>query len=132
MSAEANKAIILCFFDNFSLDKLDQALELMADDATWWMCGRPDRFIYGGLYSKAEFAEQIRSFLGVMAQFSFVPTGMTAEGERVAVEAKSHGETPEGKVYKNLYNILFELREGRIQTVREYFDPLEVLAFAAE
>jgi uncharacterized protein len=34
------------------------------------------------------------------------PTGLTAEGDRVAVEAESYGETASGKIYSNLYHFL--------------------------
>ena|GEM_PF-3098474 len=52
------------------------------------------------------------------------PKGLTAEGDRVAVEAESYGETASGKIYNNLYHFLFEVRDGKIQAVREYLDTL--------
>jgi hypothetical protein len=51
------------------------------------------------------------------------PKGITAEGDRVAVEAESYGETASGKIYNNLYHFLFEVRGGKIQAVREYLAP---------
>ena len=45
---------------------------------------------------------------------------MTAEGERVAVEAHSRGEHVSGEVYSNNYHFLFVFRAGRLALLREY------------
>ncbi len=61
-------------------------------------------------------------------EFSFEVTGIAAEGDRVAVEAKSSGVGPGSATYKNIYNFIFEMKDGKIYAAREYFDPFEVLA----
>ena len=38
-----------------------------------------------------------------------------AEGDRVAVEAESHGELKNGKTYNNTYHFLFVFRDGKIR-----------------
>lgn len=58
----------------------------------------------------------------VPAGLRIVPTGVTAEGERVAVEAESSGVKTDGKAYNSLYHFLFVVRDGKIQHVREYCD----------
>jgi ketosteroid isomerase-like protein len=52
------------------------------------------------------------------------PKGLTAEGDRVAAEVESYGETTTGKIYNNLYHFLFEVRDGKIQSVRGYLDTM--------
>ena len=52
------------------------------------------------------------------------PKGLTAEGDRVAVEAESYGEMATGKIYNNLYHFLLEVRDGKIHAVREYLDTM--------
>ena len=47
---------------------------------------------------------------------------MTAEGERVALEAESHGTHKSGKKYNNHYHFLFRIRDGKIAEIREYAD----------
>jgi hypothetical protein len=47
---------------------------------------------------------------------------MTAEGERVAVEAESKGEHVSGQLYNNLYHFLFEFRDGELLKLKEYMD----------
>jgi hypothetical protein len=52
---------------------------------------------------------------------------MTAEGDRVAVEAESKARLANGTLYHNRYHFLFVVRDGRIQVVKEYLDTLHVM-----
>jgi ketosteroid isomerase-like protein len=47
---------------------------------------------------------------------------MTAEGDRVAVEAESRGLHVSGKLYNNLYHFLLVVREGKVHEFKEYLD----------
>lgn len=47
--------------------------------------------------------------------------GVTAERDKVAVEALSHG-THKGRAYENRYHFLFTIRNGLIHEVKEYND----------
>jgi ketosteroid isomerase-like protein len=47
---------------------------------------------------------------------------MTAEGDRVAVEATSEGEHISGQTYTNEYHFLFEFRDGKLLRLKEYMD----------
>jgi hypothetical protein len=104
---------------------VDAALALMADTATWWVAGKPDKFALAGTKTKAQFAELLRGLGAAMPKgLRVTTTGLTAEGDRVAAEAESYGETATGKIYNNLYHFLFEVRDGKIQAVREYLDTM--------
>jgi ketosteroid isomerase-like protein len=125
MSAEKNKNVVLSFFENFSAGKVDAALAMLADTATWWVAGNPEKFVLAGTKTKAQFAELLNGIGAAMPKgLRVTPKGLTAEGDRVAVEAESYGETATGKVYNNLYHFLFEVRDGKIQAVREYLDTM--------
>jgi ketosteroid isomerase-like protein len=125
MSAEANKNVVLSFFENFSAGKIDAALALMADTATWWVAGKPDKFVLAGTKTKTQFAEIVKGIGTAMPKgLRVTPKGLTAEGDRVAAEVESYGETTTGKIYNNLYHFLFEVRDGKIQAVREYLDTM--------
>lgn len=125
MSAEKNKNVVLGFFENFSAGKVDAALAMLADTATWWVAGNPEKFVLAGTKTKAQFAELLNGIGAAMPKgLRVTPKGLTAEGDRVAVEAESYGETATGKVYNNLYHFLFEVRDGKIQAVREYLDTM--------
>lgn len=123
MSAEDNKKVVLSFFENFSAGKAEAALALMADNATWWVAGKPDLFALAGTKTKAQFAEIVKGLGAAMPKgLRITPKGITAEGDKVAVEADSYGELANGKVYNNQYHFLIEVRNGKIQAVREYLD----------
>ena len=125
MSAETNKHVVLSFFENFSVGKVDAALALMADSATWWVAGKPDKFALAGTKTKTQFAELLHGIGAAMPKgLRVTPKGLTAEGYRVAGEAESYGETASGKIYNNLYHVLFEIRDGKIQAVCEYLDTM--------
>jgi len=125
ISAEANTQVVLGFFENFSAGKVDAALVLMADTATWWVAGKPDKCVLASTKTKAQFVELVQGLGAAMPKgLRVTPQGITAEGDRVAVEAESYGETANGKMYNNLYHFLFEVRGGKIQAVREYLDTL--------
>jgi uncharacterized protein len=125
MGTETNKLVVLSFFENFSVGKVEEALALMADSTTWWVAGKPDKFALAGTKTKTQFAELLKRIGAAMPKgLRVTPNGLTAEGDRVAVEAESYGEMASGKIYNNLYHFLFEVRDGKIQVVREYLDTM--------
>jgi len=125
MSAEDNKKIVLGLFENLSSGNADAMLALMADNATWTVMGRPDRFALAGTKTKAQFAELFKGIGSVMPKgLRVTPKALTAEGDRVAVEAESYGEHANGKIYNNQYHFLVEVRDGKVQAVREYLDTI--------
>jgi ketosteroid isomerase-like protein len=122
MSTEANKQAALRFFENLSASKVEAALALMADSAIWLA---PGRFELSGPKTKAQFVELLGMMGAVMPDGMRVTIkGVTAEGDRVAIEAESYGELTNGRVYNNQYHFLIEVREGKIQNIREYADTL--------
>jgi ketosteroid isomerase-like protein len=120
----ANKALVARFFEAFSASRFDLALDLMAEGGTWWVAGTTE---ISGTYTKEEFRELATGVTGGTRNgVQLTATGMTAEGNRVAVEAVSDGETLGGKRYQNRYHFLFEFDNGQITAVREYMDPMHV------
>ena len=47
-----------------------------------------------------------------------------AEGDCVAVEWVARGKSAKGKSYENYYHLMFEVKNGKIQAIREYVDTL--------
>jgi len=120
----ANKATVRTFLEAFSESRFTDALNLMHDDGSWWVAGTTD---ISGTYTKEGFRELASGVVGgTKAGITLSPTGVTAEGNRVAVEALSDGETLEGARYLNQYHFLFEFKDGKIFAVREYMDPMHV------
>jgi ketosteroid isomerase-like protein len=66
---------------------------------------------------------------GMPAVLSLFPSGlrfstvaMTAEGDRVAIEATSVGTTALGREYSQSYHFLMRVRDGKIVGWKEYMD----------
>lgn len=125
MSAEENKRLVLGLFEDMSAGNTEAVLGALADNATWWLAGNPKEFPLAGTMTKAEFAKLAGGITEAMPKgLKITPKGVTAEGNRVAVEAESYGELANGKVYNNLYHFLVECENGKITAVREYLDTI--------
>lgn len=120
MNTEANKQLVTNFWKAFSASDFDTVLSLLADDSTWWVAGN---FPISGTYSKKQFEALVKGLLEEVPKgISVTPKGMTAEEDRVAMEAESYGERKNGKIYNNKYHILHVIRDGKIIAAREYMD----------
>jgi ketosteroid isomerase-like protein len=125
MSLEANKKLVADFFGHFGRKDVAGALAMMADDATWWIGGKPALFPLCGLKSKAQIGEILMSLVPVTRNgLEIKPIGMVAEGDKVAVEAVSYGEFPNGRIYNNEYHFLVTVRNSKIAAVKEYLDTM--------
>ena len=123
MPEAENKKIALAFFENLSTGKIDAALDLMADDLNWWLGGKPEQFALAGPKNKQEFADMLTSIeKGMPNGIRLTITGVTAEGDRVAVEMNADGVSSTGKEYHNQYHDLLVIRDGKIHAGKEYLD----------
>ena len=122
MSTDENKRTALAFLEASAAHDAPRVAALMCEDATYWTCGKPHLFGYAGERTKAEFCKYAATpslFVGG-ARVTF--GAITAEGDRVAVEAETRGVTPDGRAYSNAYHYLFTFRDGKILRVKEYMD----------
>jgi ketosteroid isomerase-like protein len=87
----------------------------LAEGFTWWT-PRLGQIENRREELSAAFYKHLKSPL------SMTVTGVTAEGDRVAVEAFCDAELTNGTTYHNLYHFLFEFRDGLVSAVREYND----------
>lgn len=123
MNAEDNKRIVEVFCGHFERAAIDDVLEMMSDDATWWVNGKPYLFAGAGIKTKSEMAQVWHDLYALLdGGLSMDVVGMIAEGGRVAAEVRSHAATRSGKIYENDYHILFRLRDGKVVEVKEYTD----------
>ena len=122
MSTENSKQIVLGFFENLNAGNAAAALDALGDSATWWIQGN---FPLSGTRTKAQFVELLGQLgAAIDGALSLRVKGVTAEGDRVAVEAESFAKMKNGKTYQNRYHFLCEVRSGKIQAVREYLDTM--------
>lgn len=128
MSLDANKRLVRDFLDHYAHARYDAALAMLAPDSRWWIPGHPQEFPAAGWADKATVERRLAANLKLLPHGIEIIVGdMTAEGDRVAVEAESKAKLVDGTLYHNRYHFLFVVREGRIHAVKEYLDTLHVV-----
>ena len=111
---DAHKQVATAFLQAIA-DGDEAALEaLLAPDFHWWVAGWGER-------SRAALLTALGRTMVCFSTRCITVTGITAEGERVAVEAEGRFERT-GLTYCNTYHYLFIVRDGQISSGREYFD----------
>jgi len=130
---ERNRRITRELFAALSSADVAKLALLYADDFELWTAGT---LPFSGTHGRAE------ALAGMDLVASMFPKGirfeivaMTAEGERVAVEAESHGIHASGLPYHNRYHFLVVIRDGKIRRFKEYLDTMhadEVLVKASQ
>lgn len=123
----SNKQLVRSFITYLEHSDIENALDLLSNNATWWLAGKPHLFPDAGTKNKSEVSEAFATlFNNFSTGLKLNIEGITAENDRVAVEIRSHGITREGKVYENDYHMLFNVSDGKIQSVKEYTDPMHI------
>lgn len=119
-NAEANKATVREFFDAMNRGDSDYIANAYAEDGSLQTMGNT---LISGTFSKAQIEAAAGGIFDVFPNgIRFDILAMTAEGERVAVEATSEGEHVSGQTYSNDYHFLFEFRDGKLLQLKEYMD----------
>jgi len=128
MSLDANKRLVREFLDHYAHARYDAALAMLGPDLRWWLPGHAQEFPAAGWADKATVERRLATNLNLLPHGLEIIVGdMTAEGDRVAVEAESKARLANGTLYHNRYHFLFVVRDGRIQVVKEYLDTLHVM-----
>ncbi len=92
--------------------------DMLADNFIFWnaMTGELSRQIVLGMPGALG-----KAFKG--GELRMTETGITAEGNRVAFEARSEGEFVDGAPYSNVYHFLVEFdADGKITRMNEHLD----------
>ena len=124
-----NTAVVGEFLRRLADRDVAGALDLFTDDVVvefpFAPPTLPDRH-----EGKAAFARFLTGALGGTRRMAFAAVRVEplAAADRVAVVAEFRGdwELVNGRHYRNTYIVLAELRDGRIQHWREFFNPLVV------
>jgi ketosteroid isomerase-like protein len=129
MSLDANKQLVRDFLDHYAYGRYQAALAMLAPDSRWWLPGHPQEFPAAGWVDKATVERRLAGNLKLLPHGIEISVGaMTAEDDRVAVEAESKAKLVNGALYHNRYHFLFVVRDGRIHAVKEYLDTLHALS----
>lgn len=115
MSIEENKALARRYMQAVVDGDIDTVEALQHPDATWWILGF-------GTLSRKDFTDSVRGLINAEKR-NITITSLTAEEDRVAVQAEGEITFPGGKVYRNSYHNLLVIRDGLIVEGREYMDP---------
>ena len=117
---EENKELARAFLD--ALSRVDSVAldELYAGDVSVWVAGT---LPFSGSKTRAEALEAMPLVLDLFPDgLSFEIRAMTAEGERVAIEATGEGKTSSGDLYQQEYHFLLRARDGKVIEWKEYMD----------
>ncbi|MEE3327583.1 MAG: nuclear transport factor 2 family protein [Myxococcota bacterium] len=122
MGTDENKKFARAFIDAISRGDAQAIQDAYAEDGSSWTIGSMP---ISGRFSKAEIAQTASSVLDVFPEgLTFTVHSMTAEDDRVAIEAESKGIHVSGKEYNNLYHFLMRVRDGKIVEWKEYMDTM--------
>ncbi len=120
--ADANKDLARRFIDAISRADVDAIVAAYAPDGVCWTSGSMP---ISGTFTVDQIGAASRGVLTVFPNgLAFTIHAMTAEGDRVAIEAESYGRHVSGKLYNNRYHFLMRVENGRIAEWREYMDTM--------
>lgn len=122
MTTEANKQLVRDAWNRVSTGDAEGFMNALADDVTWTFFGT-HRFA-GTIRGKQELIAKLFAPLGDILDGGIKVTidTITAEVDRVIIEARGTAATKKGQRYDNSYCIVVTVRDGKIAQVREYLD----------
>lgn len=116
MTQETNTSKAIDFMHRFAAtSRVD--VSAFTDDATWWT-------LSGGDVPIKAHADQVSAVASVhfAGPGRFEIERVTAEADRVAIEARGFQPLKDGRSYDNLYLWLFSFNGAKICQVKAYFD----------
>jgi ketosteroid isomerase-like protein len=117
---ERNKEIARNFIIALSNNDVPAIIAAYDDEVKIYTMGNT---LISGVVNKTQAKEFAGQVLGAFPQgIKFVIHELTAEGDRVAIEAESFATHVSGKPYNNKYHFFMRLRNGLITEFKEYMD----------
>jgi hypothetical protein len=122
MDLERNKQLARAFIDAISRADVQAIAAAYAPDGRCWTIGS---LPISGTFTRDQVAAAAGRVLEVFPQgLRFTIRTLTAEEDRVAIEAESYGHHVSGKLYANQYHFLMRLRGDKVVEFREYMDTM--------
>ena len=120
MDIERNKAFIRDFIGAMSRGDAAAIVAAYTEDG---YCDSVGHTLVSGRYTRETIAAVSAGLFDACPDgLHFEILHVTAEDDRVAVEATSRGLHVSGKLYANHYHFLFHLRDGKIAVMKEFMD----------
>lgn len=117
---ERNKEIARKFFVAMSNGDIASIIDAYDDDVKIYTMGNT---LISGVVNKTQAKEFAGQVLGAFPRgIRFEVHNLTAEGDRVAIEAESFATHVSGKYYNNKYHFFMRLKNGLITEFKEYMD----------
>ena len=115
--------IAMEFIDALVNKDNDRKAELFHEEGTYWVPGQKELFAFAGSYSKQEMINILTKSVTVNTGEPEVEIhGITADGNRVAVDMTSRVPNAMGGVYNQDYHMLFVIKEDKIFLWKEFMD----------
>jgi len=117
---QLNKEKATAFFAALNRGDVSAIVGAYAEDGR---CVTMGNTLISGTFDKAQISAAAGGIFQVFPKgIRFTIDAMTAEGERVAVEARSEGRHVSGQIYSNQYHFLMRFRDGQLVEFKEYMD----------
>lgn len=123
-TTEHNKAIVRRAADALRRGDMDGYMADAADDIVFTAIGTV-RGISGKIHGKARLLKGLKIALAGQLEGGAIDMtidNMIAEGEYVAEQAHGKARTKKGKDYNNTYCRVWQIVDGKVQSVVEYMD----------
>ena len=116
MGIDENKNVARDFLANAAVRNKHALSNILSDDLKWWVLGH-------GFRNKRQYLEEMDHLNDIWDRpMTHKVTGITAEGDRVAVEVEYETDFRDGRHYHQHNHFLFVVRAGRICEWNMYFD----------
>jgi uncharacterized protein len=124
MSIKENKELAIAWLTALVSGDTETATALIADDFRYFLTGTMPA---SGWWDKQGFFDSAQMFAGVLAGPLTMRLGdVTAEDDRVLIEAESEAPLAAGGTYNNTYVMAIKVRNSRIVEMKEFSDTLHV------
>ena len=129
MSTEENRRVTLQWVECIAEGRDDDLFAITAPEGTWWVSGLKETSAMAGTYTFTERKDQLKKIFAGKKSFELPIKGVTAEGDTVVVEALIRVETEDARTYANDIIFKFVVKDGKVQSLREYVDLVPLLKF---
>ena len=103
----------------------------------WWLHqivrslpGKPGQLPIIGVQTKEQMARLFQAMTSQLenGRLPMTVKSIIAEGDQVALQAESHGQLRNGRVYNQEYHFALTFHDDKVAAVREYLDTQHVFA----
>lgn len=120
MSVEENKKLTMELFEALSVGDWDVCERLIDESVEWWVIGDTQA---SGVKNKEKYIKLGKAALSHSEKGLELRYGdITAEGDRVMLEAWGNMQMKNGNVYANTYVFKTQWKNGKVISAREFLD----------